>query len=220
MSVSGQRICRLAEAAADADEPEAALRALTELRAELEQFERQQVARALTAGRSFSVIARALGVSRQAANRRFKDLARSRQASDVAPSPEVRLAVEYAGAEAAALGAGGIQPAHVVIGILRAGDRRGAAALAAAGVELASCRRAAPTGGGDDIGVRALLADAVWTARRAHRDRVAIEDVLRAALSGEYPSVEAMLCGAGVAPQQVLKALAAVPAHDADCLEA
>jgi hypothetical protein len=68
--------------------------------------------------------------------------------------------------------------------------------------------------------VRALLAEAVWTARRAHRDRVEIEDVLRAALAGEYPSVEAMLCGAGVAPQQVLKALAAMPALDADCLEA
>ena len=215
MSVSGQRICRLAEEAADAAHPESALRALIELRAELEQFERQQVARALTAGRSFSAIARALGVSRQAANRRFRDLTQSRQASEIPPSPEVRLAVEYAGLEAAASGAGGLQPAHVLIGILRTGDRHGAAALTSAGVDLEECRRAAPSGGGDELGVRALLAEAVQNARRAGRDRVDIEDALRAVLSGAHPSVDAMLQGAGVAPERVLEALAAMPAEDA-----
>src|SRR4051794_34494873 len=107
MSVSGQMICRLAEEAADAPEPELALRTLTDLRGELDEFERQQVARALTAGETFGSIARAMGVSRQAVHRRFRSLAprRSRSRAGVPPTPEVRLVIEYARAEAAELGA-------------------------------------------------------------------------------------------------------------------
>src|SRR6188472_771923 len=97
-SASGQAICRLAGEAADAADPEVALEALTRLREELEQFERQQVARALTAGRSFGAIARALGISRQAVHRRFSGLSPHRRLSrGVLPSPEVRLVFEYAG---------------------------------------------------------------------------------------------------------------------------
>src|SRR3954447_9080543 len=96
VSVSGKAICRLAEAAADATDPEAALETLTRLRREVDEFERQQVARALTAGRSFKTIARALGVSRQAVHRRYYDLTRRRRVSGLAPSPELRLVIEYA----------------------------------------------------------------------------------------------------------------------------
>src|SRR5215212_10122392 len=189
MSVSGQRICRLAEEAADAPDPETALETLMALREELDQFERQQVARALTAGRSFGDVARSMGVSRQAVHRRFKDLSKRRRKSDVAPSPEVRLAVEYARAEAEALGAEGLLPAHVLLGILRTGDRRGAAALTSAGVDLDACRKAAPARGGDDLGLRALLADAVQTAKLGAQEQIQIEHVLRAALGGGHPSV-------------------------------
>ena len=51
MSVSGRRICRLAERAPGADSPTEALRFVRELRPEIDDFERQQVARALAAGR-------------------------------------------------------------------------------------------------------------------------------------------------------------------------
>ena len=218
MSVSGQRICRLAEEAADTPDPELALRTLTALRAELDQFERQQVARALTAGSSFGTIARALGVSRQAVHRRFKGLAKRPRRSEVPPSPEVRLAVEYAGEEAKALGAERLVAAHLLLGVLRTGDRRGAAALTAAGVEIEPARGAAPSSGHDDLGLRALLAEAVQAARREDRECVEIEHVVRAALAG-HDSVTGMLAGAGVEPAAVLRQLDAMPDGEADCLE-
>ena len=52
-----------------------ALETLAELRREIELFNREQVKRGLAAGRSFGEVARALGVSRQAAHRRYRDLA-------------------------------------------------------------------------------------------------------------------------------------------------
>ena len=51
-----------------------ALTALTSLRADLESFERDRVRYALEDGVSFAAIARALGISRQAAHRRYRDL--------------------------------------------------------------------------------------------------------------------------------------------------
>jgi len=219
MSVSGQRICRLAEEAADSPDPERALETLTLLREELGEFERQQVARALTSGRSFGLIATAMGVTRQAVHRRFKDLARHRRLSGMAPTPEVRLAVDYAGAEAKAQGAQALVPAHLVLGILRTGDRRGAAALTAAGADLERCRQAMPAGRDDGHGLRAVLAEAVQDARRRGREQIEVEHVLRAALGDGHASVEALLSGLGVAREQVLEALDAAPAGDADCLE-
>src|SRR5215217_7933605 len=106
MSQSGQRICRLAEEAANATQPRDALRLLCELRQELEDFERRQAARALGAGDSFGAIARALGISRQAAHRRFRDLASGANGDGNGterPTPEARLAAEYAREESAAL---------------------------------------------------------------------------------------------------------------------
>src|SRR5215208_5970247 len=134
MSVSGQIICRLAEEAADAPEADVALEKLTVLRDELEEFERQQVARALTAGASFGDVARSLGISRQAVHRRFRDLSPRRTRAGLGPTPEVRLAIDYARAEAAELRAPTLTLELVLVGILRGGDRRGASALAAAGV--------------------------------------------------------------------------------------
>jgi transposase-like protein len=142
MSVSGQIICRLAEQAADAPAPDVALRTLTELRRELDEFERQQVARALTGGESFGDVARALGISRQAVHRRFRDLdpRRGRSRARLAPTPEVRLVIDYARAEAAGLGADRLTAKLVLLGILRNGDRRAASALASAGVALDDAR--------------------------------------------------------------------------------
>jgi ATP-dependent Clp protease ATP-binding subunit ClpA len=218
MSVSGQRICRLAEEAADTPDPELALRTLTALRAELDQFERQQVARALTAGRSFGTIARALGVSRQAVHRRFKGLTKRRRHAEVPPTAEVRLAVEYAGEEATALGAARLVPAHLLLGVLRTGDRRGATALSAAGVEIEPAREAMPASSDDD-GLRALLAQAVSVARQDGSRCVEIEHVLRAALAVGHDSVSRMLRGIGVEAAAVLRQLDAMPDGEADCLE-
>ena len=218
MSVSGQRICRLAEEAADAPEPERALETLTELRKELGEFERQQVARALSAGRSFGAIATAMGVTRQAVHRRFRDLSKRRRMEGMAPSPEVRLAVEYAGEEARHIRARAIGPPHLLIGILRTGDRRGAAALSAAGAELDACRRAATTWNAGGDALRALLAESVQAAKRDGRERIEIEHVLRAAL--RVPAVVDLLRALEIAPERVRRELDALPAAQPDCLEA
>ena len=220
MAFSGTRICRLAEEAAESPDPEAALETLTALRSELDEFERQQVARALSAGCSFGTIAKAMGVSRQAVHRRFKDLAKRRRRSEVAPSPEVRLAVEYANREAKALGARRLVPAHVLLGILRGGDRCGAAALAATGIELEDCREAVPPTDGGDLDLRELLAESVQTARREGRDRIEIEHVLRAAVSGDHPTVTSTLAGLGVAPADLLRQLDGASSEGPDRLEA
>ena len=61
------------------DDPMAALQALTELRHQLDLVERSQVARALDTGHTFTAIAVPLAISRQAAHRRHRDLAVTRE---------------------------------------------------------------------------------------------------------------------------------------------
>jgi transposase-like protein len=226
MSVSGQIICELAERAAEAPGPDDALRTLTELRAELDEFERQQVARALTAGETFGDVARAMGISRQATHRRFRDLAPPRSGRrGVAPTPEVRLAVEYARAEAADVGAPELRPEHVVLGILRAGDGRAATALTATGVELEDARRQVRALAGrsperdglvrpprdGQVDIRRVLAEAVRCAGRRGATRIEVEDLLRAALGEPEGSAARVLESLGVAPAGVLGELDAPP---------
>jgi ATP-dependent Clp protease ATP-binding subunit ClpA len=226
MSVSGQEICRLAEAAAEASDPERALETLTELRSEVDEFERQQVARALTLGRSFGSIARAMGLSRQAVHRRFRELASNRRlAKTLPPSPEVRLVFEYARVEAAALGATVVGQDHVLLGILRNGDRRVASALIAAGVVLEDARRGAWSSskpskrGGRRVDIREVLAEALQCAKRRGAERIEVEHVLRAALAEDTGGAAQLLRRLGVPPARVLAELDEAPA-DGSCLEA
>jgi ATP-dependent Clp protease ATP-binding subunit ClpA len=225
MSVAGQRICALAVDAAAAPDAGEALATLTRLRLELHEFERQQVARALTTGQSFGEIARAMGISRQAAHRRFRDLSvqRGQEPGRLGPTPEVRLAFEYAVAEAKALGASVLSSAHILLGILRNGDRRAAAALAASGATLDGLRREALTLEGgrppatadphapphpDEIDVRAVLGQASRCARRDGAECVEVEHLLRSALSsGDAPAAR-VLARLGVNRARVLAALA------------
>jgi ATP-dependent Clp protease ATP-binding subunit ClpA len=223
VSASGQRICNLAEEAASAADPEAALETLTRIREELAQFERQQVARALTAGRSYGDVARAMGISRQAAHRRFKDLTKGprRGSERLPPTPEVRLVFEYARDEARSLGASVLAPVHVLLGILRNGDRRAAAALDASGVELDAARRLAggesARGGGGKVEMRAILGETALCARRRGSDEVQVEHLLRSALASEDPGAERVLERLGVAPERVLAQLDAGQPDDPDC---
>jgi ATP-dependent Clp protease ATP-binding subunit ClpA len=134
----GTRLAELASEVAGAPTPRAALRRLSELRAELEAFERQQVARALAEGASFAAIARDLGLSRQAVHRRFRSL--SAEPSPLQTSPDVRRVLQHAREEAAALGSGLMGSEHILLAVLRAGDLPAAGLLREAGITLHRAR--------------------------------------------------------------------------------
>src|SRR3954453_16830744 len=86
MASDPQRILNLLERTLTAPEPTASLRALTALRRELDALERAHVPRALQEGERSAAAAKALGISRQAAPRRYRDLASG--------TPAPRLATE------------------------------------------------------------------------------------------------------------------------------
>ena len=137
------------------------------------------------------------------------------------PTPEVRLVFKYAREEASSLGASRLAPVHLVLGILRNGDRRAAVALAASGVELDSARRVARAdvapGGGETVDIRAILGETALCARRRGADEVHVEHLLRSALASDDPGAERLLERLGVAPELVLAQLDAATPDDADC---
>jgi hypothetical protein len=73
MPLDAQQIVTLLERSLTAADPKAALASLTALRAQLDALERVHVARALEAGDTFTAIGKSLGISRQAAHRRYRD---------------------------------------------------------------------------------------------------------------------------------------------------
>jgi ATP-dependent Clp protease ATP-binding subunit ClpC len=114
------------------------LRKLSELRQEVDAFERQQVAHALAEGASFAAIARDLGLSRQAVHRRFRGLA-----TDELPlvmAPDGRRILQYAREEAAALRVSELSSEHIVLAVLRAADTPAAALLRGPGATLDRAR--------------------------------------------------------------------------------
>jgi len=74
MSVRTPTIEQLARDAVEIDDPETALRALTALRLELDAAEADLVRRALRGGASWSQVARSLGITKQAAHRKYRHL--------------------------------------------------------------------------------------------------------------------------------------------------
>ena len=214
MSVSREQICRLAEQASAANLPDEALRLMRELRDEIDAFERQQVARALTAGGSVASVARALGVTRQSAHRRYRDLlAPSADDGRPRPTPELRLAVEYAREEARAVAAPAIGSEHLLVGILRSGDHPAVVALNDLGVEYhgarsAARRLAAANRRGE---VKQVLCDAVQAARGDECERIGVEHVLLGALRDPTSGASATLRELGVTPDAVIAALTRRP---------
>jgi Clp amino terminal domain, pathogenicity island component len=142
---AGERLCRLAEESARADDPESALRTVTELQRELDAFVGVQVRRSLAAGRSFGEVARALGISRQAAHRRYRELAPLRPAGPhrLVATEQTRQIVRAARAETLATGARAAGSREILLVILRT-DSCAARALRSEGVTLENARACAP----------------------------------------------------------------------------
>lgn len=162
--MAGRGILELSERALRADDPGEALRALVALREEIAVVEVDAVERALSRGWSWTEVAGAIGISRQAAHKRYARRTQSRSAHSAegslhAPEPrsphlddEVRQLVRAAQMSALGLGHAGVHGAHLVLGLLVAGGE-GARALqdiridyerASAAVERLSLPHATP----------------------------------------------------------------------------
>jgi hypothetical protein len=142
--VGGDRPLELAQRAARLEDPEEGLKAVAALRPHLDSLEEQHVENALRRGRSWTDIARLLGVSRQAVHKRYA--ARLRTSGSPKPRKEqvrdqVRETIHVARQEAAAMEHGSVGPEHLLLALLR--DDRGPAvrALEAAGLSYSAARR-------------------------------------------------------------------------------
>jgi len=132
-------------------DPEAGLKALTALRERLDELEMLQVSNAVESGLSWSEIARAMGISRQAAHKRYSRRAgndgaapaRPRRSARMLVTAEARNVVKFAREEARALGANVVGTEHVLLGILRCERSHATWALRALGARLEDARAVA-----------------------------------------------------------------------------
>lgn len=114
-----------AKQASRRDDPATGLAAVAELRREVDALEVDHVRQALSAGWSWQRIAQALGVSKQAAHRkhapRFPRTAKPSEAQRqrLVITGQARRAVEHAREEAQGLGHPGVEPQHLLLGLLR-----------------------------------------------------------------------------------------------------
>jgi ATP-dependent Clp protease ATP-binding subunit ClpA len=136
-----ETVQQLAHDAVTSADPESALRAMSALRHELDALEPELVARALRAGASWSQVARALGVSKQAAHRKHRHLAEkvsppTGAEPKVLVTSEARRSVQLAREEARGLGQSTVGTEHLLLGILRCRQSHAAHALASLGVTL------------------------------------------------------------------------------------
>jgi ATP-dependent Clp protease ATP-binding subunit ClpA len=221
-----QRLARLAARAAHARTSLESLRDVRELQREVDAFERRQVARALAEGATFGQIARALGVTRQAAHRRFRDLAVSEP--PLATTDEARLVLGYACEEALALGAGTPGGQHILLASLRAPALPAGAVLRDAGATLEAARAltiaardardAGPSGRPRgrrsrelaDAELRATLAGAAREAREHGARRIDLAHLLIGALGDEDGGAVRTLRALNVDIETVRKGLAAL----------
>src|SRR4051794_15679438 len=107
----GMRIVTQLERTLTATDPVRALRELCALRAELDAFERERVRLALESGASFAAVARALGITRQAAHRRYRHL--TSEPPRLVATPEALAILQRARHVAARAGSPTVEGEHV-----------------------------------------------------------------------------------------------------------
>ena len=221
----------LADLVADAQRrgrPEESLRALTELRARLDEIEARQVRSALERGLRWGEIAAALGVTKQAAHRKHASratpkppAARVRVAGrPVLVTQDGRYAVFCAQGEARRLGHRAVDTGTLLLGLLRNRDSKAARALRAVGVKLTAARRevealpepaapVTPARNGLPVTPRArrALEQSVHEALRLNERHLGDEHILLALLRDRDAAAVAVLDALGVSPQDVADAV-------------
>jgi ATP-dependent Clp protease ATP-binding subunit ClpA len=207
------------------DEPTATLRALARMRADLNTAEERLVAEALRAGASWSQIGAALGVTRQAAHARYRNVASAEPASDITVTIHARRAVRLAREQAAKLGVAVVGTEHLLLGLLAADDLPAATALTRLGVSLHAARRAleavqpvAPAVGRDrkakprlSAEARTVLERSLHEARQRGHSRLGAEHLLLALLHDARCEAVNILGRLGVTPSNVHAQLGFTP---------
>src|SRR5438105_3306025 len=205
MSASPATVEQLARDTVHIADPEVALRALTALRNELDKLAPDLVRRALQAGSSWSQIARALGITKQAAHHKYRHLAEEPAPAGhgkMLVTSEARRAIQFARQEAAALGQPMVCTEHILLGVLRCERSHAVKALTALGVTHQAARDCLQTtmpgvplnpdssdgsGDGQDDGVsphaRRILEGSLREALKRHEGYIGVEHLLLSLLS-------------------------------------
>jgi ATP-dependent Clp protease ATP-binding subunit ClpA len=201
-----------------------ALRALRALRQELDEVETELVGRGLHARASWSQLAKALGISKQAAHRKHSHLtedAFSSAAGDpkLPVTREALRSIQQARDEARSLGHPAIGTEHILLGILRCQQSHAARALntlgvthqatkacmqpTMPGVPVAGSARAAATHNGNCVSAHAqrILEGSRREALKRHEGYITIEHLLFALLTdsrnGAVQTLEALKVNPG-----------------------
>jgi ATP-dependent Clp protease ATP-binding subunit ClpA len=210
-------------------DPETALRALGALRQELEQIEPELVQRAVQSGASWSQVARALGISKQAAHRKHRHLADPAFASvgdkhRILVTGDARRVIALARDEARGLGAPALGTEHILLGILRFRDSLAAAALAAVGVTHDGAVEmlrgtmvgvAAPAGGAGDAApesditpqARRILERSLREALKRGDGYIGVEHLLLALLTDSRNGAMQTFEALNITPRQIRRQL-------------
>jgi ClpA/ClpB-like protein len=224
----------LTQRATQPDSPIDGLRAVSQLRNDLERLEADYVQEAVMSGLPWSRVAEALGVSRQAAHkrhsRRVKPEPRDTSNGQHARTPVMMLGagarrvVRFAREECESLGHAGIGSEHLLLGILRCPEGVAARALEDLGVSLKVARSHVERLGGDAGGAcssdhgdadtllptaRGVLEQSLGEAVRSGSNRLEVEYLLRGLLkeNGAAGAVLEQLGLSGMAVERRLSQL-------------
>ena len=214
---SVSELAQLAAALDAATDARIALREIAALRVALGSVERLHVERALAGGASLAAIGRDLGISRQGVHRRYGELAtgfrverepRPRPAKERAAdaglvmTPEARLTLLHAVAEAEATGDAVIGSEHVLLALLRTETLR---ALEGVSLERSRSQISAASSGsgvfaqtGNRPAARVFLLAVAGEARKRGYDRITPQLLLLTALADPDSAAARTLRALGV----------------------
>jgi ATP-dependent Clp protease ATP-binding subunit ClpA len=230
VTASAATIEQLARDVVMSVDAEHALRAVTALRGELNLYEPELVLRALRTGASWSQVARALGVTKQAAHKKHRHLAEQTPPTAAAAGPkilvtaEARRSIQLAREEARALGQAAVGTEHILLGILRCSESHAVRALNALGVTLDSARAclqptlvsvpppssSAPSagrGGGITPHARRILEGSLREAVKRQEGYIGVEHLLLALLADSRNGATQTLEALRTTPGQIRRQL-------------